>query len=95
MVAWWRGSRKELWLKLGLSIFILTAFVAVITSYWFPWQLRLFHGLELLAGSLVYAGVLAALLWVAARQPTRSPEKRRSNDGEPGFVQLLTGSIQV
>ena len=63
VLAWWRGSKKELWLHLGASIFILTALMAVITSYWFPWELRLFHGLELLADALVYSGALAVLLW--------------------------------
>lgn len=58
---WWSGSRRGLWLALGFSIFALTAFMAVITAYWFPWQLRFFHGLELLADALIYAGVLILL----------------------------------
>lgn len=62
VVIWWNGSRRGLWLALGSSIFVLTAFMAVITAYWFPWQLRLFHGLELLADGLVYAGALVMLL---------------------------------
>ncbi len=53
VMVWWRGSRRKAWPTLGASIFILTAFMAVITAYWFPWQLRLFHGLELLADALV------------------------------------------
>jgi hypothetical protein len=61
VIAWWRGSRRSLWVALGMAVFMLTAFMAVITSYWFPWQMRLFHGLELLADGLVYAGVLAVL----------------------------------
>jgi hypothetical protein len=61
VIAWWRGSRRSLWVALGMAVFVLTAFMAVITSYWFPWQMRLFHGLELLADGLVYAGVLAVL----------------------------------
>jgi hypothetical protein len=40
----------------------LVGFMSVITSYWFPWQMRLFHGLEILADSFVYTGVLVALL---------------------------------
>ncbi len=61
VIIWWRGSRRALWLTLGFSIFVLTAFMAVITAYWFPWQLRLFHGLKLLADALVYAGMLVIL----------------------------------
>ena len=61
VVVLWRGSRSGLNIGLGLSLFVLTAFMAVITSYWFPWQMRLFHGLELLADACVYTGVLALL----------------------------------
>ena len=57
----WRSSRLRLWLGLGFSFFVLTAFMAVFTSHWFPWQLRFFHGLELLADGLVYAGMLSFL----------------------------------
>lgn len=58
----WRGSRRSLWLSLGTSFFLLTAFMAVITAYWFPWQMRLFHGLELLADGFVYSGLLVLLM---------------------------------
>ncbi len=61
VIIWWRSTHHRLWLALGFSIFILTAFMAVITSYWFPWQLRLFHGLELLADGFVYSGLLVML----------------------------------
>jgi hypothetical protein len=69
VLAWWRGSKTELWLKLGASIFVLTAFMAVIASYWFPWELRLFHGLELLADAMVYSAALAVLLWKGEKLP--------------------------
>ena len=62
VVIWWNGSRRGMWLTLGSSIFALTAFMAVITAYWFPLQMRLFHGLELLADGLIYAGSLVMLL---------------------------------
>lgn len=64
IMVWWQSSPRKVWLALGSSIFILTAFMAVITAYWFPWQLRLFHGLELLADALVYTGVLVVCLSV-------------------------------
>ena len=62
VVIWWSGSRRRLWLALGSSIFVLTAFLAVFTAYGFPWQMRLFRGLELLADGLAYAGALIILL---------------------------------
>jgi len=72
VIVWWWGSRRALWLALGFSIFVLTAFMAVITAYWFPWQLRLFHGLELLADALVYIGMLIMLF---GRVPVEESEK--------------------
>lgn len=57
----WQGSRSALWLALSGSFFGLTAFMAVITAYWFPWQLRVFHGLELLADAFLYGGFLAGI----------------------------------
>lgn len=39
----WHGSRRSLVLSLGLAISVLVGFMSVITSYWFPWQMRLFH----------------------------------------------------
>lgn len=62
VIGFWGGSRRALWLSLGFAIFACTGFMAVITAYWFPWQMRLFHGLELLADGLLYAGALTWLL---------------------------------
>ena len=72
----WQGSKQGLWLALAGSFFGLTAFMAVITAYWFPWQLRLFHGLELLADSLVYIGILVWLFLpgLAARKRKADPQ---------------------
>ena len=62
VLAIWRGSRRSLVLSLGFATSVLVGFMSVITSYWFPWQMRLFHGLEIVADSFVYAWVLIALL---------------------------------
>lgn len=61
VILYWSGSRRKLWVSLGVSFFVLTAFMAVITAYWFPWQLRFYHGLELLADGMVYVGMLVYL----------------------------------
>jgi len=66
----WRGSRRGLVLSLGLATSVLVGFMPVITSYWFPWQMRLFHGLEIMADSFVYAWVLVALLVKCEKIPS-------------------------
>ena len=58
----WRGSKTQCWLALSFSVFALSAFMAVMTSYWFPWQLRLYHGIELWLDALIYTGILVILL---------------------------------
>ena len=73
VIIWWRGSRWRLWLALGISVFVLTAFMAVFTAYWFPWQMRFFHGLELFADAMVYVGALVMLF--ARKQPSAKSDK--------------------
>jgi hypothetical protein len=70
----WKGSSRGLAAALGLAITLLVGFMPVITSYWFPWQLRVFHGLEIMADSFVYAGVLA---WLFLAHPRLDVEASR------------------
>jgi hypothetical protein len=60
----WRRSRRRLELSLGFALFFLVGAVGLIGGYWMPVSMRLFHGLEILADSLVYAWVIVILLWV-------------------------------
>ena len=69
----WRGTRRALFWTIGATIFACVAFMPVLTAYWFPWPLRVFHGLELLADSLAYSAVLVFLLVSAAE---RTPQGR-------------------
>lgn len=86
----WRGSQRGLLSALGLSLFVLTAFMAVITSYWFPWQIRLFHGLELLADAFVYAGVLAVLF-----RTQREGLKTKTNVAARRYVQQAPSNTSI
>ena len=70
---WWKGSRLSLWLALGFSIYTLMIFTGVLTAYWLPGSMRLFHGLEMLADALVYAGALILLL----RQSVQTKEEAK------------------
>lgn len=84
----WRGSRRGLISALGISLFVLTAFMSVISSYWFPWQMRLFHGLELLADALIYAGLLAVLMG-----KKHNPDNITNQAGIRYVQQMPTNSI--
>jgi hypothetical protein len=58
----WRKSRRGLILSLGFALFVLVGALGLIGGYWLPLNVRLFHGLEILADSLVYAWILVMLL---------------------------------
>lgn len=58
----WRGSSLRLFIVLGSALFIFVGGLYMLQSYWYPVTMRVVHSLEILADSLVYAGVLVALL---------------------------------
>jgi hypothetical protein len=58
----WRLSARSLFFRLGSSLFVLVGLLYLLIAYWLPLSLRLPHALEILAGELVYGGVLVALL---------------------------------
>jgi hypothetical protein len=70
LVAWSR-SRRGLILSLGFAMFVLVGAMGLIGGYWLPLDVRVYHGLEILADSFVYACVLVLLLWISreARLP--------------------------
>jgi hypothetical protein len=71
----WRTSRRGLVLSLGFALFVLVGALGLIGGYWMPVSMRLFHGLEILADSLVYSWVIVILLW-ARPKPEQSPKEQ-------------------
>jgi hypothetical protein len=59
----WRESQGGLWLWVGMVIFIQIAGQGIFQASWLPVGLRIPHSLELLADSLLQAGVYALLLY--------------------------------
>ncbi len=64
----WSGSRRRLWGALGLAMFLILGLAGLIQGPVFTMQLRIAHGLEILADSLVHAAALVLLLGRAARR---------------------------
>ena len=58
----WQGSKLRLSLYLGLALFYLVGFQALLIANWMPWSLRLPHLLEILADEFVYAWALVFVL---------------------------------
>jgi hypothetical protein len=57
----WGKRQLTLILALGFALFVFVGGFTMVTTYWFAWQLRVFHGLEILADEMVYALVLVLL----------------------------------
>ncbi len=73
----WRGNQRNLWLALGLVIFVQMAIQTIVQAYWMPFlAVRLPHGLEILADSFAQAAVYAWLL--AKEEVSRKKEEGRS-----------------
>jgi len=64
----WQSSRWNLFWRLGLALFYLVGFQALMIANWMPWALRLPHMLEILADEFAYAG---ALTWLLGGQNVR------------------------
>ena len=59
----WSGSRLRLWLSMGTTLFLLGGLTGLIQGGdLFPMQIRMIHGIEILADSLVHAAALVLLL---------------------------------
>jgi len=64
----WSGSRRQLTALLGLAFFALVGLFSMIQAPWLAPVLQALHSLEILADSVVYAGVLS-LLFVRKETP--------------------------
>ena len=57
----WSGSRRQITVRLGFAFFVLVGLFSMIQTYWLGPVLLILHNVEILADSMVYAGVLALL----------------------------------
>ena len=90
LIALWEGSRKALWLCLGLAHATVTGLYGLVGNAFFPPVLRITHGLEITADSFVYAAVLV-LLFTRPRRTSRTEEPgsrtgRSQLTREPGVI---------
>lgn len=60
----WLGTKVQLALGLGLALFYLVGFQALVIANWLPWAVRLPHMIEILFDEFVYA---SALTWLFGR----------------------------
>jgi hypothetical protein len=57
----WTGSRRRLFISVGIAHALLVGIFGLIQAYWFPTVLRVAHSIEITADSFAYAAVLLLL----------------------------------
>lgn len=57
----WTGSRKRLFISLGIAHALMVGVVGLLQASWFPTVLRVTHSIEITADSFAYAAVLVLL----------------------------------
>ena len=67
LIALWNGSRRELWLSLGLAHAVTVGIFGLVQATFMPGILRIVHSLEITADSFVYAGLLVLLFSTASK----------------------------
>jgi hypothetical protein len=80
-VALWKGSRRKLWLTLGLAHAFTIGLFGLVGAAWLPMILRVVHSMEISGDSFAYAGLLVLLF---AAVPEKSTANQAVEAGELG-----------
>ncbi len=81
-VALWKGSRRSLWLTLGLAHAFTIGIFGLVGAAWLPAILRIVHSVEITGDSFAYAGLLVLLF---AAVPEKSTADQAAPIGELGM----------
>ena len=60
-IALWKGSRRGLWLALGMAHAFTVGFYGLVGATFLPMVLRVAHSVEIAGDSFAYAGLLVLL----------------------------------
>lgn len=80
LVALWKGSRRGLWLALGLAHAFTVGLYGLVGATFLPMVLRITHSVEITGDSFAYAGLLVLMFGMPAAkttpaaQPVRNPQ---------------------
>jgi hypothetical protein len=74
IVVMWQRSRRSLFLSLGFALFVLVGLLYMLGATYMPLAIRVPHGLEIMADSFAYAGVLVVLLAKGGADPVQMVE---------------------
>jgi hypothetical protein len=78
LIALWKGTRKHLWIALGLAHAVVVGLYGLTSAVFLPRILRVTHGIEILADSFVYAWVLVSLFLTNGGKRVEQPEAEKA-----------------
>lgn len=73
LMALWKGSRRSLWLALGLAHAFTIGLYGIVGATFLPMVLRITHSIEMTCDAFAYAGLLV-LLFAARTATSKAPE---------------------
>ena len=78
LIALWRGSRRGLWLSLGLAHAAVVGGFGLAEATFLPASMRIAHALEITGDSFAYAGLLVMLFSGVGLSAVAGPVSRQS-----------------
>jgi len=72
-VALWKGSRRGLWLALGMAHAFTIGLYGLVGATFLPMVLRITHGIEMTCDSFAYAGLLVLLFAAPSAMTSARP----------------------
>jgi hypothetical protein len=72
-VALWKGSRRGLWLALGMAHAFTVGLYGLVSAAFLPAILRIVHAVEMTCDSFAYAGLLVLLFGAVCEKTSASP----------------------
>jgi hypothetical protein len=84
LIALWKGSRRGLWLTLGLAHAVAVGIYGLVAATFMPAVLRITHSVEITCDSFVYAGLLVLLF--GAEAASKIAQVRGSQGSELGAL---------
>jgi hypothetical protein len=80
LMALWKGSRRGLWLTLGLAHTVAVGIYGLVAATFMPAVLRITHSVEITCDSFAYAGLLVLLF--GAEAASKAAQVRGSQGSE-------------
>ncbi len=83
LIAMYKGSRRGLWLTLGLAHAFTVGIYGLAAATFLPWVLRITHSIEITCDSFAYAGLLVLLFAAPGASRLKASVKLAASPAHP------------